>query len=387
MTDKKASQIFLDANLSPRPLFRCWEEGIAFEREHWGCPSIPQQSSSYYLAVREALDRICTFVGANAEDRFIFTSSAAEGISQVFTSLFRLFMYQTGRNFIMLPRNAGAAIYQAAKALETFGCEIVWLDVNEQGQVSADAVYKGINPKCALLSMPWADPLLGVVHPVWEIADICKQHGVYFHVDATSVLGKNYFRFEDIPIDYLTFDGRLLGGPYNSGGLFIKDSAKIGPLIYGDEQGSLRGGNWSIGHLIAMSRVFDQLQAMQEYLCLEIPRLRDLLEDSLVERCSSAQVLYADSERLPNTTAIAFPGVHQEALLYYLHDSGIRASIGGGEQQTLSHQLNDPSLANSAISFSLPGDIDVAEINVAAEKISTCVKQLQNLSQGVLVVE
>ena len=59
-----------------------------------------------------------------------------------------------------------------------------------------------------------------------------------------------------------------------------------------------------------------------------IARLRDRLERGILERVAGTRVVGAGVERLPNTAAVAFPGVSGEALLIRLDLEGVAVSVG-----------------------------------------------------------
>ena len=56
-----------------------------------------------------------------------------------------------------------------------------------------EANCRCLSPRTALVSLSWANGLTGVVQPVAEIAQLCRQRDVRLHLDATHVLGKLIF--------------------------------------------------------------------------------------------------------------------------------------------------------------------------------------------------
>jgi cysteine desulfurase len=96
-------------------------------------------------------------------------------------------------------------------------------------------------------------------------------------------------------------------------------------------------------------------------------------------------VFFQESERLPNVSAIAFPGIANEALLYHLHRRGVYASIGGGTFQQIGLVLAasgiDPAIAHSAVSFSLSRETTEDQIDRAVAIIVDCVAKLRKVSQ------
>jgi cysteine desulfurase len=216
---------------------------------------------------------------------------------------------------------------------------------------------------------------------VADLADACHAKGVRLHVDASYVIGKLYFRFEDIPIDFLTFDGSLLHAPKGTGGLLIKEKTLLSSPL-----SSTTG--ISVGGVSALSVALKEGMGMFDHICLETARLRDKLERGVQEGFPQAHVLFQTVERLPNCCAIAFPGVASDALLFLLHRKGVYASLGGGHCQKLSHILMacgiEDTLSQCALSFSLSFDTKEEEIDYAIKTIIECVWKLKNLSAHLL---
>jgi cysteine desulfurase len=93
-------------------------------------------------------------------------------------------------------------------------------------------------------------------------------------------------------------------------------------------------------------------------------------------------------ERLPNCTAIAFPGVVSDALLNLLHRRGVYASLGGGQSQKLSHILIasgvDETLSLCALSFSLSVETTEEEVDYAIKTIVECAQKLKDMSKKIM---
>ncbi len=140
--------------------------------------------------------------------------------------------------------------------------------------------------------------------------------------------------------------------------------------------------------MAALAAAIQEGSQMFDHVCLETARLRDKLEKGILGGIGDATVFFQHVDRLPNCTAIAFPGVMGDALLYFLHRRGVYASIGGGHCQKLSHVLIasgvDPQLAQCALSFSLSFETTEEQIDEAIAIIVDSVWKLKGLSQKLL---
>lgn len=382
--------IYLDNNTTTRPSEQAIAKMLPFLTERWGVPSAPHQiGQQLYPAMEEALKGVYALIGAKESDEVIFTSSSAEGINQVVLSTYFDVTVHTGKNQFITSVIDEAPAIMAIGRLEHLSCVGKMAPVDKHGRITAQAVAEAMTPRTALVSIAWANGLTGVINPVQEISDICKERGVHFHLDASHVLGKVFSEWEEVPAQFLTFNGDSFHAPAGTGGLFIRGDVKCSPLILGGiEQGGHRAGGYSVAGLVALGQAAREAIDARDYICTEVARLRGKFEKGIVASIPDAVVFFKDQERLPNCTAIGFPGVANEALLYLLNRKGIYASIGGGTYQQLGLILAasgiDNVLAHTAVSFSLSRETTEDEIDRAVIGIAEAVHYLRKISQKIV---
>lgn len=308
-----------------------------------------EQNTSSLDAARQV---IFDLVSASSKDRFVFTSSGAESISQVFWSVYLEVARKQGKTHIIVSEKEDAPTMQAAKLFEELGCTIKIAPVDENGRIDLEKLASLISPRTALISVTMAHKTTGVIQPVEEIVKLAKEKGVLLHLDANYAIGKLFFAFES---DYLTFSGDQIHSVKGSGALFAKETAPLVPLIQGE---GLRGGALDAPSFAAFSAACQQMALYLDMMSLEVARLRSIFEEE-----TGGNVLFANSLRLPNVTALAFEGVHHEALLYLLYRKNIHATLGDG-----------------FISFSLSRMTTEEEIHKAAAIIKESVQLLKNVA-------
>jgi cysteine desulfurase len=379
-----ASRAYLDHHTVTRPVPSSVEAMIPFFTDHWGSTLAPHQMGGELLAaLHQGTESILKTLGAKKEDRFYFFSSQADAITHLYYSHYFESIRQTGKNHIVTTNIEEAPALISLKRLEELGCSGKILSVNGQGQITKEILEEALRPRTSLVSLCWANGLTGVVHPVADLAETCKAKGVCLHVDASYTIGKHYFRFEDLNIDYLTFDGSLLHAPKGTAGLLVKEKA-----VFSYPLAAMMG--FPVGGIAALAAALEENDQMFDYLCLETVRLRDKLEKGIQEGFPGARILFRDAERLPNCTAIAFPGVSSDALLFLLNRKGVYASVGGGHCQKLSHVLVacgvDEALAQCALSFSLSFETKEEEIDYAIMAVVESARKLQGLSTHMMEI-
>ncbi len=374
--------IYLDHHTITKPRDAAIAAWLPFLKERWGSTVAPHQmGQELFPYLEKGLETILQTLGAASADPFYFFSSSAEAITYLYQSHYFEGIRQTGKNHLLTSNLEEAPVLMALKRLEELGCSGKILPVNTQGQITKESLNQAICPRTSLVSLSWANGLTGVIHPIADLAQVCRERNVKLHVDASYVLGKLYFRFEDFGIDFLSFEGSLIQAPKGTAGLLLKQASALAvPLSM------MTGIN--VGGVCAVAAALKGIEELCDEMCLETARLRDKLEKGILKGIPGAQVLFSNVERLPNCSCIAFPGVISDALLYLLHRKGVYASLGGGRAQRLTHILIgsgvEEMLAHSALSFSLSSETTEAEIDEAIQTVISCVKMLRECSHKVM---
>lgn len=335
-------------------------------------------------AIKEAFLALYAFAGAKKEDHFIFTSSGAEGVNHAIFSAYLDITRKTGKNHFLCSSLDEAPAIMAMSRLQEAGCVFQMVPASKEGKITKQAVAEMLTPRTAMLSMSWASGLTGVLQPVLEIAELCRERGIIFHVEATHVLGKGDFSFADSGADILTFSG----GPQGTGGLFFRDNSEISPFILGgDDQGGMRGGPFSFSGLIELAKWAKEERGYSDHYGMETARLKALFEELILERSPSAKLLFHQVERMPHITSFLFPGAASDALAFLLNKQGVHATFGGNAFQHFVHVLKACAVAepdcHCGLSFGFSPHLSEEEVVMGAEKVSQAVLQLQKCAEGV----
>jgi cysteine desulfurase len=301
------------------------------------------------FSLEPSIQALYDLVAAKERDRFVFTSSGAEAVNQVFWSIFLERARKMGKTHIIISVIEDAPTMQCARRLEELGCTVKIAPVDERGQIDVEALKKLINPRTALISVTMAHGTTGVIQPVEEIRQVAKEKGVLLHLDATHAIGKFFFSFD---ADYLTFGGDKIHAM--GGALFAKEEAPLAALVVGEEE--------SKGAILAgLNAAALQAGLYLDAMTLEVARLRDLLEEE-----TGGKALYKGSLRLPNVTSVVFEGVHQDALLYMLQRKGVFAALG----------------SDNSVSFVLSRMTTEEEIKKASTIVREAVQELSKISEA-----
>ncbi len=383
------NKIYLDNNATTMADPKVRDEMSAFVSQMYGNPnSLHTFGTEVHPYMRLALDRLYKGLNASDEDDIIINSCATEGNNTVLKSVWLNHIVNGSKKRIITSQIEHPSVSETCQFLETMGVEVIYLPVNQRGIVDPDELRKVINPKLdALVSVMWANNETGLINPIRELAQISKEAGVPFHSDAVQAIGKIPVDLQSVAVDYLTFSAHKFHGPKGVGALYVRAGQKITPLFHGGEQmGGLRSGTINVAGLVGMGLAMELATDYLEYEDQEVRRLRDHLEDSLVQ-IPGVMVIGDRDIRTPNTVFASFKGVEGEGLLWDLNRSGIAASTGSAcASETLEENPSfkaigiSSDLAHTGIRFSLSRFTTKEEIDRTVDAVKKAVERLRSIS-------
>ncbi|MFL6823606.1 MAG: cysteine desulfurase family protein [Xanthobacteraceae bacterium] len=224
----------------------------------------------------------------------------------------------------------------------------------------------------ALVSLMLANNETGVVQPVAQAAQLIHATGGVLHVDAVQAAGRIPCDINALGADLLTLSGHKIGGPKGIGALVGRTEFPLVDALIkgGGQERGLRAGTENVagiaGFGAAAAAAREGFSAEAAYMAA----LRDRLEAGLKAASPEVVIFGTESERLPNTTLFAVPGVKAETAVIALDLEGVAVSAGAacssGKVQP-SHVLAamgvPPHLARAGVRVSLGPSITESEID------------------------
>jgi cysteine desulfurase len=229
----------------------------------------------------------------------------------------------SGRERVLVSAVEHASVLDAAAAAEP-------IPVDDNGVIRLDMLDRllAADPRPALVSVMLANNETGIVQPVAAAAAVARRHGALFHCDAVQAAGKIPLSAEPLDADLITLSAHKIGGPTGVGALAVTGGLDLMPLLRGG--GQERGRRAGTENLPGIAGFAAAAAAAQAGIAAYGPvrSLRDALEAEIAAAAPDAVVLGTAVPRLPNTSAIAMPGVAAETQIIALDLDGVMVSAG-----------------------------------------------------------
>lgn len=383
-------QVYLDNNATTMVDPLVVEAMQPFFSEIYGNPnSLHKFGTASHPAISKAIDQVYTALNASDKDDIIFTSCATESNNWVLKSIFNDHIVNGEKNHIITTEVEHPSVYSACKALEEEGVKVTYLPVNSQGVVEPHVVKSFITDKTALVSVMWASNETGMINPIKEIGEICKEKGVLFHSDGVQAIGKIPVDLQDVHVDFVSMSAHKFHGPKGIGALYIKNSQPLSPLLHGGEHmGGRRSGTLNVPYIVAMGKAIELATTNLKEKMASIRAKRDRLEDALLE-LSDTFVVGDRENRTPNTILISIKGVEGEGMLWDLNNGQIGASTGSAcasedlQANTVMLAIGaDNELAHTGIRLSLSRFTTDSEVDYTIAHFKKAVERLRAISSS-----
>ncbi|MEM8835693.1 MAG: cysteine desulfurase family protein [Planctomycetota bacterium] len=379
---------YLDNNATTRPDPSVIEAMTRAMREDWANPSsVHRAGQSARRIVELARSSVAKLINAEARE-VTFTSGATESIDLAIRGV--LDASPPERDVIVTTSIEHEAVRDLCKDLESSGIEVRTLALDDRGVVIAESLRDLLDARVALVSVQWANNETGAIQPIEALSEICREHRVPLHSDATQWVGKLPTDVRTTPVDLLSFSAHKMHGPKGVGALWVSRRVRLRAQLLGTQERERRGGTENVpgivGFGVAAEHALERLA--DEHLRAQIESLRDKFERGVLERVPDAVVNgpTGSGARLPNTTNIGFPSFEAEALLLMLSERGVQASAGAA----CSSGSLDPSpvllamgvpetIAHGSLRFSLSHETTDQDVRDAIEAVTECVGRLRGV--------
>lgn len=303
------------------------DEMLPYFTEKYGNASSPYKiGQESRKAVEIARKQIADAISSKPEEIY-FTAGGSEADNMVIRGI--AYANKQKGNHIITSKIEHPAVLETCKALEKEGFEVTYLDVDEYGFVSPDAVRNAIKDATILVTIMFANNEIGTVQNIAKIAEVTKFKGVYFHTDAVQAVGNIAIDVEKLGIDALSMSAHKFYGPKGIGAAYIKKNVKFTPVITGGHQErGKRAGTENVPAIVGMGKAIELANNNLETYNSKLIELRDYTIERILNEIPYVKLNGPKENRLPGSVNISFKGIEGESLLLMLDMKNIEASSG-----------------------------------------------------------
>ncbi|CAL4325820.1 Cysteine desulfurase IscS [Buchnera aphidicola (Eriosoma grossulariae)] len=335
-------------------------------------------------AVDIARNQISDLINADPRE-IIFTSGATESNNLAIKGV--IDFYQSKGNHIITSTTEHKSVLDTCRYLESKNINVTYLNPNHDGIIDINKLKSFISKKTILISIMHVNNETGVIQPIEQIAEICNQYKIIFHVDMTQSIGKIPIDLEKINISLISFSAHKIYGPKGIGVLYVRRKPRIrlvSQIHGGGHERGLRSGTLPVHQIIGMG---EACQLAKKNITIEPQRL-NTLKNRLWNGIKDIEEVYLNSnlnKGAPHILNVSFNYVEGESLIMGLKNlaisSGSACTSTSLEPSYVLRALGlKDELAHSSIRFSIGLFTTKQEIDYTIESIHESIIKLRNLS-------
>jgi cysteine desulfurase len=335
-------------------------------------------------AVEEARAHVAALINADPKE-IVWTSGATEGNNLAIKGAANF--YKTKGRHLITQKTEHKAVLDTFRELERQGFEATYLDVEPNGIVDLGKLKAAVRPDTILISIMMVNNEIGVIQPVWEIAEFCRSKGIVFHCDAVQGAGRVEIDLQKFKADLLTLTAHKMYGPKGIGALYVrrKPRVRIEAQIHGGgHERGFRSGTLATHQIVGFG---EAARLAKLEMATDNARIR-AMRDRLWKSVQTMEEVYLNGDlerRIPHNLNVSFNFVEGESLIMAVKDiavsSGSACTSASLEPSYVLRALGrNDELAHSSVRITLGRFTTQEEVDYAADLLKRKVAKLRELS-------
>ncbi|MCB1667103.1 MAG: IscS subfamily cysteine desulfurase [Porticoccaceae bacterium] len=322
----------------------------------------------------------------NADPREIVWTSGATEANNLAIKGCAHFNQKKGKHLIT-SKIEHKAVLDTCRQLEREGFEVTYLDPGSDGIIQPEAVAAAIREDTTLVSLMHVNNEIGTINDITAIGEICREHKVFFHVDAAQSAGKVEIDMEAMKVDLMSLSAHKIYGPKGIGALYVRRKPRVrieAQTHGGGHERGMRSGTLATHQIVGMGEAFRIAKQEMAEENARLLKLRNKLWDG-VREMEEVHLNGSLSQRVASNLNVSFAFVEGESLIMALKDlavsSGSACTSASLEPSYVLRALGlDDELAHSSIRFSIGRFTTEEEIDYTVSIIRDAVNKLRELS-------
>ena len=314
------------------------------------------------------------YINAKDKNEIVFTKGATEAINLVANTFGQKYLEEGDEVLITeLEHHSNYVPWHFLRQSKKI--KIEFAEINEDGEVTIDAIKEKINEKTKLISVTHLSNVTGAILPIKEIVKLAHSKNIPVLVDGCQGAPHLKLDMQELDCDFYAISGHKMYGPtgigvlyakkkwlddlppYQGGGGMISEVKKTG-ITYGDLPNKYEAGTMATAQVIA----FDESIKFLEKIGIENieKHEKELLDYSLdvLGKNNSINII-GNPKNKGGVISFTIEGVHPHDIATILDEDGVAIRAGHHCCQILHEKLGLPATARASFGiYNTKKDID-----------------------------
>jgi cysteine desulfurase len=324
-------QVYLD-NAATTPLSpEVFEAMKPFLLEHFGNPSsIHGHGRQVRSAIEKARKTVAELLNTSPSEIF-FTSGGTEADN----TAIRCSIETHNITHAITSKIEHHAVLHTLQQLKRDGkIELQYVNLDEKGHIEYNHLETLLDKQGkTLVSLMHANNEIGNITDIGKVGEICERYEAVFHSDTVQAIGHYPHNLQQLKVHSIVGAAHKFHGPKGVGFLYLNNSLKIRPFIYGGAQErNMRGGTENVYGIVGLAKALEIAYRDMEAHQKHIQGLKDYMARQLTEKIPGIS-FHGDSgnagKSLYTVLNISLPpSESHDMLLFNLDINNISASGG-----------------------------------------------------------
>lgn len=187
-------------------------------------------------AYEGAREKVARFINAESSEQIIFTRGTTTALNLVASSYARS-VCGPGDEIVLTEMEHHSNLIPWQQVAIATGATLKYIPLQPDGTIRVEDVEALVTDRTKLVAIAYVSNVMGVIHPVKQIAEIAHRHGAVIVVDGAQSTPHMKVDVQDIGCDFYALSGHKMCAPTGIGALYGKKALleAMEPIEFGGE--------------------------------------------------------------------------------------------------------------------------------------------------------
>ncbi|MEX3615046.1 cysteine desulfurase [Paenibacillus glucanolyticus] len=200
---------------------------------HRGVHTLGSRATDAYEGARE---KVARFINAESSEQIIFTRGTTTALNLVASSYARS-VCGPGDEIVLTEMEHHSNLIPWQQAALAVGATLKYIPLQPDGSIRVEDVEAIVTERTKVVAIAYVSNVMGIVHPVKQIAEIAHRHGAVVVVDGAQSTPHMKVDVQDLDCDFYALSGHKMCAPTGIGALYGKKALleSMEPIEFGGE--------------------------------------------------------------------------------------------------------------------------------------------------------